>query len=115
MNSTMITSFYVTFPNLHIAKDVSRILLEEKWIACANIIPGVVSIYDWEGDSKEDEEVLVFFKTYPDLAERVEARIKELHPFECPCILQMDMKANFEYLQWVKLKASALIQSKPKT
>ncbi len=69
------------------ARRVARALLEERLIACANIVPGVVSVFEWQGEVSEADEVGVLFKTHADLLDRAIARIEQLHPYESPAIV----------------------------
>ncbi len=95
-------TFYVTFPHKEEAVALSRILLEEKLVACANISDAMTSLYQWQGEICEESEVAMLMKTKKDIAEKVTARIKELHSYDTPCIVQWDiMGGNEEYLKWV--------------
>jgi periplasmic divalent cation tolerance protein len=69
------------------ARTVAKALLEEKLIACANIVPGVVSVFEWQGEVTEADEVGVLFKTHADLLDRAVARIEQLHRYESPAII----------------------------
>ncbi len=71
--------------------------------ACVNLLPGVESIYRWQGKVERTGEVLALIKTtrYPDL----EAALKELHPYEVPEILALQVAAGSdEYLRWLCLR-----------
>lgn len=98
----MITCFRVTFPNLDSAKSICHSLLSEKLIACANLSEGITSIYTWKGELCEEIEVVGFFKTTPELAQQVEKRMIELHPYECPGVLSLNMNSNEGYEAWMK-------------
>lgn len=69
------------------ARIVANTLLEERLIACANIVPGVVSLFEWEGELSETREVGALFKTHADLLDRAVARIEQLHPYDTPAII----------------------------
>lgn len=81
-------------------------LLDEKLIACANILPGGRSIYMWEGNVQHEEEVFVFFKSQLVLKEHLVKRLKELHSYETPAIIQLEATANTEYADWLKEQTS---------
>ena len=66
---------------------VIETLLNEKLIACANILPGVTSVYRWQGAVAQDEEVGVLCKTRAELLDAATQRIAELHPYETPAVL----------------------------
>ena len=89
-----------TFPDLDRARQIGAALVERQVAACVNLLPGIESIYRWEGKVERAGEVLAVIKTtrYPDL----EAAIRELHPYEVPEILALPVAAGFEsYLRWM--------------
>ena len=65
----------------------NQALLDERLVACANLLPGMLSLYEWKGERAEDDEVGALFKTDAALLDRAIARIGELHPYEQPAIL----------------------------
>ena len=90
------------FPDAEQAKEVSRVLVGERLVACANVLPGVTSVYTWQGEQHESAETLVLFKTRRALYPALETRLKELHPYEVPEIVAVDLAAGLPtYLQWV--------------
>ncbi len=95
-------TLYVTVRDKAEAVSLSRELIKEKLIACANISGDILSIYPWEGKICEDSERAVFMKTRKDLVEKVTNRIKQLHSYDTPCIVQWDITGGSEaYLTWV--------------
>ena len=100
---TMQTYFvYVTFPSAVSAADTARALLTERLIACANLLPGVKSLYEWEGKMCEEQECVAVFKTTEARMEAMTARIKALHPYEVPCIVALPLVAGYApFLQWI--------------
>ena len=93
---------YITFPSLEEASRAARILVEENIIACANIIPKIFSVYKWEGKINNSEESVLIAKTASDNWNMLEQRVKELHPYECPCIAAMPItKCSPEFHEWV--------------
>ncbi len=75
------------FDSIDQAKPVCRTLLEDKLIACANFIPGVRSLYRWDGEIGEGKECGVLLKTDGALLDMAISRLEELHPYETPAIL----------------------------
>ena len=69
------------------AEAAANLLLEERLVACANIVPGMRSLYVWQGERGEAREVGVLFKTDASLLARATARLAEIHPYEAPAIL----------------------------
>lgn len=96
-------TLYVTVAGRDEAVTLSRTLLEEKLVACANISGGMTSLYPWDGEICEATEVAIFLKTRKDLSDKVTARITELHSYDTPCIVQWDITGgSAEYLKWVE-------------
>jgi len=90
------------FPDAEVARTISRTLVEEQLAACANLVPGAESIYWWKGVIESSSEVMAFFKTTEDQYKRFEARLKELHPYELPEIVAVQLADGLPaYLQWV--------------
>ncbi|MCK5425499.1 MAG: divalent-cation tolerance protein CutA, partial [Emcibacter sp.] len=77
-------TLYVTVPEKEEAVALSRILLQEKLVACANISGAMTSLYEWDDKICEEAEVALLLKTRKDLADKVTERIKELHPYDTP-------------------------------
>ncbi len=77
---------YTTFPGLVEAEEAAKVIVERRLAACANILPGVVSHYRWQGKVERAEEVVALIKTRASLAEPLRAAIKELHAYDVPAI-----------------------------
>lgn len=91
-----------TFADINSARSVVRKLVEEHLVACGNIIPGVESIYRWQGKIETSTEALVIFKTSVAKYWALEARLKALHPYEVPEILAFRAhEGSFAYLAWL--------------
>lgn len=92
-----------TFPDLEAATRITRQLVEEKLAACGNILPGVRSIFQWQGKLEENTEVLVFYKTSEIHRGKFQQRLIELHPYDVPECLFLDVRdGSPEYLNWVR-------------
>jgi len=99
----MISVLYVPCGNREEAESISHKLLEEKLIACANIIPAADSLYVWEGMLEQTQESILLVKTSPEYRSRVMQRIEELHSYSCPCIIEWKVEAvNPAYAAWVQ-------------
>lgn len=81
---------------------IGRILVEENLAACVNVIPGVRSIYRWEGKVEEEGEALGLAKLRKDRAEAAIARVKALHSYSLPEAIVLPVTAgSADYLRWV--------------
>ncbi len=95
-------SIYITAASLEEANKIGLALVEEALAACVNVIPGVKSIYRWQGKIEKAEEVALIVKTHEDLFERLEKRVKELHSYSCPCIVAWPIVVGHRpYLDWL--------------
>lgn len=83
---------FTTFPNLEVARQIGTELVTRQCAACVNLLPGVESIYRWEGKVHQDGEVLAMLKTSRRALPDLECALRELHPYACP--------------EWVVLEAS---------
>lgn len=92
-----------TAPDLETARKIVKALVDEGVIACGNILPGVTSIYRWQGDVEEAQEVLLILKTTDQAWPRLEERLPELHPYEVPELLLVDVSdALPDYVGWLR-------------
>ena len=92
----------VTAPSADAAAGIARAVVEERLAACGNVLPGVRSIYRWEGKLQDEPEVLLVLKTqrrhFPALRERILA----LHPYEVPEVIALPVEAgSAAYLDWI--------------
>ena len=93
---------YVTAANRAEALSIGRTLVEERLVACVNVLDGVRSLYWWEGKVQEDDEALFVAKTRSELAARVVARVKELHSYRTPCVVALPIAdGNPDFLDWI--------------
>ncbi len=77
----------VTVPSLAVGKKLGKRLVEAKLAACVNIIPGLTSIYRWQGRVETGKELLLLIKSEEGKWKDLEAAIRENHPYECPEIV----------------------------
>jgi len=89
-------------PNNKTAKDLANKLIEAKLAACVNIIPGIGSIYMWQGKLENTTEHLLLIKTSNDRYKEVEMLIKQHHTYACPEIIAIPIvQGSKEYLNWL--------------
>jgi periplasmic divalent cation tolerance protein len=84
------------------ARELARELVERRHAACVSVIPGGHSVYRWQGKVEEAAEDLLVIKTHRSAIERLEAVTLELHPYEVPEFIVLDIDQGLPpYLQWV--------------
>jgi periplasmic divalent cation tolerance protein len=99
---------FVTAKDNAEARVIAQGLLQEKLIACANIVDGVQSLFWWQGKIDEGREVLVILKTRRDLFDRVASKVKELHSYDTPEIIALPIvQGNSNYLDWINSSVSS--------
>ncbi|MEM2759111.1 MAG: divalent-cation tolerance protein CutA [Candidatus Methanomethylicia archaeon] len=92
----------ITTPSISEAEKIVNALLEEKLIACANIIENVKSKFLWMGKMEEAQEALIVIKTKKELIEKLYTRVKSLHSYTVPEIIAIPIIAGYKpYLQWI--------------
>lgn len=93
---------YITCKNKKEAKDIGFALVKNRLAACCNIFP-IESIYWWQNKIVQGREVVLIAKTLKKNFEKIEKKVKKLHSYEAPCILEIPIKeGNLEYLNWLR-------------
>jgi len=93
-----------TTDTVELAKKIARELVEEKEAACVNILPGISSIYRWEGKICEDNECLLVIKSSRSKFDLIKDRIKKLHTYTTPEIIAVPIEFGDDaYLNWLRL------------
>ena len=91
-----------TFPDQETAREISNELVTKKFAACANILPGVESIYRWKEEIESGNETLVFFKLSENRQSAFQEKLRSLHPYEVPEIIFVPVSSGLpEYFRWV--------------
>jgi periplasmic divalent cation tolerance protein len=94
---------YVTFPSKREARRVGRIIIEEGLARCVNIIPGMESIFSWEGKLEFAEECILIAKTSERKYPKLERRVKQLHSYKLPCIVAFKVaRGSKGFIEWVE-------------
>ena len=92
-----------TAPDAEQAARIARALVDERLIACANLVPGLTSIYRWQGEVQSDAEVLLLMKTRRSLVRRLKERLPQLHPYQVPELVVTEVTDGLEpYCRWVR-------------
>ncbi len=84
------------------AKTIARALVDGRLAACVNILPRITSVFRWQGAINEESEAVLILKTRRHLVDEATKRIKELHSYDCPCVVSLAITGgNGDYLDWI--------------
>lgn len=93
---------YATFPSLAVAERIGGELVGCRLAACVNVIPGMQSIYRWQGTVQRDDEVAAFVKTRLALAARVVGWVRIAHPYTNPALVTLHaIGGSADFLSWI--------------
>ncbi|MFI5372718.1 MAG: divalent-cation tolerance protein CutA [Candidatus Eisenbacteria bacterium] len=93
---------FSTFANEADAARITRVLVEERLIACANLLPGARSIYRWQGEIADEREVVALMKTRKQDWPALMSRLSELHPYDTPeCVAVRIASGAPRYMAWL--------------
>lgn len=99
---------HCTCPDRDHAERIARTLVEERLAACVNLLPGLRSIYRWQGMVESADETLLLIKTAADRFDALQARLRALHPYELPEIVAVEIAAGLPpYLDWIVAETRA--------
>ena len=92
-----------TVPDEAAARQIASALVVERLAACVNIVPGVSSVYRWEGAVETASELLLIIKTTAAIYNQLQERIRVLHPYELPEVIAVALDQGLpEYFAWIK-------------
>jgi periplasmic divalent cation tolerance protein len=92
----------VTVPNRETGRSIAEGLVQERLAACVNLVPGLLSIYRWQGKIEREPEELLVIKTRREHLDRLIERVRALHPYTVPEILALPVTAGSPgYLEWL--------------
>lgn len=98
---------YMTAETPEQARDIARNLIEARLAACVNIIDGMTSMYWWQGKVEEGTETVMIAKTRADMVDRLTAKVRELHTYQCPCVVSLPIDGgNPEFLDWIEAETA---------
>lgn len=93
---------YVTAPNLAEAESLARLAVTRRLAACANILPGMRSLFWWQGALEQADEVVLLLKTTEALAGELAQAITQAHSYDCPCVVVLPIEGgNPAFLDWI--------------
>jgi periplasmic divalent cation tolerance protein len=91
-----------TCPDQKSAEDIANRLIAQKLAACVNIVPGITSMYEWQGKIETAQEHLLLIKSHIDKYDAIESTVTSHHPYELPEIIAVPIERGLpEYLQWI--------------
>lgn len=92
-----------TVPDMATGERIARCLVEEQLAACVNLVPGLTSIYRWNGRVENATEVLLLIKSTTEAWKELQSRVQSLHPYELPELIAVEVDSGLDpYLRWVK-------------
>lgn len=93
---------YVTVPTADVGRQVAAALIESKLAACVSMIPGVESMYWWEGKVETETELLLMIKSRASLVDALTTRVKEIHPYDTPEVIAVPITGGSDaYIKWL--------------
>lgn len=101
MSLSQIAILYTTLSSRKEAIALAECAIREKYAACVNILPGAVSVYEWEGKIEKNKEVLLLFKTTPAKLDILTNWLRKEHPYDVPAILTATVDASAQFGAYV--------------
>jgi periplasmic divalent cation tolerance protein len=93
---------FITVPTQEVGSQIARALVGSKLAACVNILPGISSVYSWQGAIQQDDELLLVAKTRTTLFDQLAAAVKKIHPYDVPEVIALPiLTGSKEYLAWI--------------
>lgn len=102
MGETTYITILITASSEEEACKIGKTLVEERLVACANIIPKIRSIFSWKGEVCDENEVSMILKSKGSLFQQIKERVKTLHSYDVPEIIALPIHLGSEdYLDWI--------------
>ena len=97
-----IVVIYCTVPNKKIAKNITRVLMKHKLVACVSMIDNIKSVFSWDGEICEEKEIMMMIKTRRTNYGKVKLVIEDMHPYSIPEIIALPIvDCSEDYLKWL--------------
>ena len=94
---------YIACKNIEEARKIAGHCTQERLAASANIFPVMETVYWWDGQLNNESETVLILKTMDEHFQAVEAAVRRLHSYECPCICALPVTQGYQpYLDWIK-------------
>ena len=98
---------YCTTGSVEEARGIAEKVVQERLAACANILPAMQSVCQWEGRLQQSEESVLLLKTPAGRVEALIGRVRELHTYDCPCIIVLPVEqGSAPFLDWIRSETS---------
>lgn len=98
-----ISLVYITIDSYAAAETLGKKLIEEKLVACVNILANMTSFYRWQGAIETGKETVILAKTRTSLVDQLTARVKSLHSYTVPCVVAVPIEGgNPDFVKWVE-------------
>jgi periplasmic divalent cation tolerance protein len=102
MHESDVSFVYVTAPDMGEAESLAEMLVENQLAACVNILPGMRSVYRWQGRVEREDEVVLVAKTRSELVDDLTRAIADEHSHEVPCVVSWPIENGHpDFLDWV--------------
>ncbi|MGO8671545.1 MAG: divalent-cation tolerance protein CutA [Capsulimonadaceae bacterium] len=93
---------YVTTADIDEARRIGALAVERRLAACANVLPGMESVYRWKGAVETARECVLILKTRRTLVDALTNAVRDTHSYECPCIVALPVEGgNAAFLDWI--------------
>jgi periplasmic divalent cation tolerance protein len=103
LSTAEVISVFITASSRDEAEKIAQAVVEENLATCATLLPGAHSIYRWNGKIEHADECVVILKTRLDKFDVLQTRVKQLHSYDCPCIVAWPIvEGSEDYLNWVR-------------
>ena len=100
---------YVTVPDKDVGRKVAEALVTAQLAACVNIIPGVESVYWWDGKINSDQELLLMIKSRAPHLSELTKKVISVHPYDVPEVISVPITGgSAKYLEWINASTSKL-------
>ena len=100
---------YVTVPDKDVGRKVAEALVTARLAACVNIIPGVESVYWWDGEINSDQELLLMIKSRAPHLSELTKEVISVHPYDVPEVISVPITGgSAKYLEWINASTSKL-------
>lgn len=93
---------YITTADTEEARKIGAELIKHRLVSCVNLFNGMESMFHWKGEVRSENEVVMIAKTKSSLIPEVTSLVKELHSYECPCIVSYEISGgNEDFINWI--------------